>query len=292
MKHEAISVYSSEFSVVKMCEALEIEQRGYYQWLKGEEKRIEKRKAEIVLVEQVTEVFNESFKTYGYRRMHEALLAKGIKISEYRTKKIMRENGLYPETIKKQKPYPKQKNDNRYSENEIQQEFNYAESNKCWAGDITYIKTFIGWVYLAVVLDLFNREVIGYSISKKVDTELVKRALSNALSRKGRVDGLVFHSDRGCQYSSVGFNKMLELHGIKGSMSKAGCPFDNSCVESFFATTKKERIYRKNYVTMGDVESDMFEYIELFYNRKRIHSTLGYLSPVEYRMQNEANKTA
>jgi len=292
MKHEAICKCSSEYSVRKMCIALDLKQSGYYQWIKGEMKRQIKREKEMTLIHTVTDVFNESYKTYGYRRMHKVLLAKGIEISEYKVCQIMKENGLYPETVKKYKPYPKQKSDAKYSENVVKQEFNFNESNECWAGDITYIKTELGWVYLSVVIDLFNREVIGYAISKKVNTELVKRALGNALSRKDKIGGLVFHSDRGCQYSSIGFNKMLAENGIKSSMSKAGCPFDNSCVESFFATTKKECIYRKSYATMEEVERDMFEYIELFYNRKRIHSTLGYLSPIEYRIRKEIKKTA
>ena len=275
-----------------MCKALNLPQSGYYQWKKGEMKRRNKRDEERSLIETVTHTFNETDQTYGYRRMYKALLAKNVDISEYKVTRIMRENGLYPVTVKKYKPYPKQKSDCRFSKNEVKQEFTFNKSNECWAGDITYIKTTVGWVYLSVVIDLFNREVIGYSLSKKIDTELVKRSLGNALSRKGDIKGLTFHSDRGCQYSSVGFSKMLEDNCIRGSMSKAGCPFDNSCVESFFATTKKECIYRKNYDTMEEVEMDMFRYIELFYNRKRIHSTLGYLSPVEYRIRMEVEKTA
>lgn len=292
MKHEAISKCSSEFSVNKMCKALEIKQSGYYQWRKGEIKRQERRETEMELIKRITDIFNINYRVYGYRRMYKAVLAENIDISEYKVRQIMMENGLYPETVKRYKPYSRQKSDERYSDNTVQQEFHYNESNKCWAGDITYIKTKLGWVYLSVVIDLFNREVIGYAISKKVNTELVKRSLGNALVRKSDIKDLVFHSDRGCQYSSVGFSKMLIDNGIKGSMSKAGCPFDNSCVESFFATTKKECIYRKSYATMEEVESDMFQYIELFYNRKRIHSTLGYLSPVEYRMRKEAEKAA
>ena len=159
-------------------------------------------------------------------------------------------------------------------------------------GDITYIKTELGWVYLAAVIDLYNREVIGYAISKNVDTELVKQALGNAIGRQGVKEGLLFHSDRGCQYASKGYEKMLEENGIKGSMSRPGCPYDNSCMESFFATLKKERIYRRSYGTMEEVRRDLFRYIELFYNRKRLHSVLGYMSPVEYRLKYDVEKTA
>lgn len=195
MKHEAIWKCSSDFPVIRMCKALELTQSGYYQWFHAHKRRNEKREKERELIDKVTTLFVDTYKTYGYRRMYQTLLSKGIEISEYKVAQIMHENGLYPETTKKYKPYPKQKADSRYSDNEICQEFAFDESNQCWAGDITYIKTIIGWVYLAVVIDLFNREVIGYSISKKANTELVKRAFGNALARKGNVAGLIFHSD-------------------------------------------------------------------------------------------------
>ena len=140
-----------------------------------------------------------------------------------------------------------------YSKNRLKQNFRTQERNEVWVGDITYIKSEIGWIYLAVVIDLYNREIIGYEISKKIDTELVKRALANAIARNGLKEGLIFHSDRGCQYASKGYRQMLEENGILASMSRPGCPYDNSCAESFFATIKKERIYRRRYVTMKEV---------------------------------------
>ena len=148
------------------------------------------------------------------------------------------------------------------------------------------MKTEIGWVYLAAVIDLYNREVIGYEVSKSIDTELVCRALSNALLRREKcADPLVFHSDRGCQYSSRRYQSMLSEHNIQGSMSKAGCPYDNSCMESFFASLKKEYFYRREYATIDNVRRDLFYYIEIFYNRKRLHSSLGYMSTVAYRLK-------
>ena len=158
--------------------------------------------------------------------------------------------------------------------------------NKVWAGDITYIATNLGWVYLAVVLDLKNKEAIGYEISKNIDSELSMSALGNAIALRGKHKDLIFHSDRGSQYSSKKYKAMLEKNGIVGSMSASGCPYDNSCMESFFASLKKELNYRKKYATIDDVKTDVFRYIELFYNRKRLHSSLGYMSPVEYRLKN------
>lgn len=151
----------------------------------------------------------ESDKTYGYRAIKKSLEQKGTEISEYKIRKIMRENGLYPETRKKYKPYRKGKADGKY------------------------YRTKLGWVYLAAVIDLYNREIIGYAVSKKIDTELVEQALGNAIGRSKVAEGLVFHSDRGSQYASRGYQKMLAEHGIKGSMSKPGCPYDNASMESF-----------------------------------------------------------
>lgn len=158
--------------------------------------------------------------------------------------------------------------------------------NKVWAGDITYIKTQTGWTYLSIVMDLFNREIIGYSISKNIDTELVKSTLGSAISRVNNTEGIIFHSDRGSQYRSKGYKNMLDENKIISSMSKPRCPYDNSYVESFFAILKKEYIYRKSYATIEEIRHDVFEYIELFYNGKRMHSVLGYMSPVEYRLTN------
>ena len=137
-------------------------------------------------------------------------------------------------------------------------------------------------------MDLYNREVLGYSVSQHIDSELVKRALGNAIARKGGLQGAVFHSDRGTQYNSESYQRMLRENGIRQSMSRAGCPYDNACSESFFATVKKECIYLKNYATMDEVKAEIFEYVELFYNRKRMHSSLEYISPVEYRLAHSA----
>ena len=210
-------------------------------------------------------------------------------ISEYKIRRIMRENGLYPVTTVKYKPTKKGKTTGNYFENVVNRNFRPERLNEIWAGDITYIKTCLGWVYLAIVMDLYNREVIGYAVSKAIYTELVKRALSNALvNTGGGGNNTIFHSDRGIQYSRKSYQDMLAKYGIKGSMSRPGCPYDNACAENFFSTAKRECIYRKDYVTMEEVKTDLFIYIELFYNRKRMHKSLGYMSPVEYRLTQTA----
>ena len=197
----------------------------------------------------------------------------------------MRENGLYSVVVKKFKPYKPGKSDGMYAQNLLQRNFTPVGLNQYWCGDITYIRTNLGWVYLAVVLDLFNKEVIGYSISKNIDTELVKDALGNAVANRGKHGNLVFHSDRGTQYSSRGYRTMLNELKIEPSMSAPGCPYDNAAMESFFASLKKELVHHRTYADIDEVKEDLFKYIELFYNRKRLHSSLGYLTPVAYRLQ-------
>jgi len=292
MKYEAIHRYRSEHRVVKMCKALGIRESGYYQWNKREEKREARALKDFGLILCIEKVFNESKETYGARRIYKVFKKEETGISTYKIRRLMRESGLYPVTSKKFKPYPVEKSEGRYSDNLVKQEFKVTEPDKVWAGDITYIKSTLGWVYLSVVIDLFNREVVGYSISKSPNTELAKRALGNALASRNKPIKLTFHSDRGAQYSSNGYHDYLSENDIISSMSKPGCPYDNSCVVSFFATTKRECLNRRRYDTMEEIENDIFEYIQIFYNRKRIHSTLGYMSPVDYRRMKEGGISA
>ena len=291
MKYEAICTYSPEHSVRKMCKVLGLRECGYYQWLYRLKKNETKREAECMLAKKIREIFVKNKEIYGYRKMQRALEKEGIYLSEYRVRKIMKTTGLYPVVVKKYKPNHNGKQDGRFYNNIVNQKFTASKPNEVWTGDITYIKTDQGWVYLATVIDLYNKEVVGYSVSKNIDSELVKKALGNALVRidTERSD-IIFHSDRGCQYSSKAYQSMLNQYGITGSMSRPACPYDNACSESFFSSAKRECIYRKKYVTIEEVKQDLFEYIELFYNRKRMHSSLGYMSPVEYRLLNTSEK--
>ena len=289
MKYEAIRACSSEHSVRKMCQVLGLKESGYYQWLSRLRKRLAKREAEQGVIKKIGEIFEANKRVYGYRKMHKAMVKAGYGLSRYKVRKIMQENGFFPVVVKKYKPYKSGKTDGRYFENRLGQNFTVDSPNAVWVGDITYIRTKLGFVYLAAVIDLYNREIVGYSVSKDIDAALAKAALGNALARRGKSStSLIFHSDRGCQYSSRSFQAMLRENNVEGSMSKAACPYDNACAESFFSSAKRECIYRKEYDCIESVKSDLFEYIEMFYNRKRIHASLGYLSPVEYRLSKKA----
>jgi len=285
MKYEAILRHSPIFTVEKMCKALGLKSSAYHQWNRRRQEREARVREYRELTARVRQVFEDSRRVYGYRKMWRELAKGGVHLSEYKVRKIMREAGLYPITTRRFRPGRAGKPDGRFFDNALDQKFHAANPDEVWVGDITYIKTRLGWVYLAVVVDLFNREVIGHAVSKSIDVELVKRALSAAIAKRGVTDApTVFHSDRGIQYASKSFMRMLADNGIVGSMSKSGCPFDNAVAESFFSTAKRECIHHTDYEDFEEVKRDVFSYIELFYNRKRMHSTLGYKTPVEYRL--------
>ena len=294
MRYEAMSRLIGQHSVRKMAKALGVKDAAYYQWKRRQKINAEKQKLQEALTEVVRTAFEESDSTYGYRKMTQVLATRGCVLSEYKVRHIMRSCGMYPITTVKYRPAKRGKADGRYLDNLFNQDFSTTRPNQKWAGDITYIKTKLGWVYLAAVIDLHNKEIVGYDISKKMDAELVCRALSYALTRRNitKKDNLIFHCDRGVQYASRRFQGMLEANDVTGSMSQAGCPYDNACAESFFSSAKRERIYRKNYLDIVEVRRDLFDYIEVFYNRKRIQACLGYVSPVSFRAGTEVRKAA
>ena len=283
-----------EHSVRKMARVLGVKDSAFYQWRRREEAAREKRVGEEALVEKVRRAFDESRQTYGYRKMTSSLADKGSVFSEYKVRQIMRSNGMYPASAVKYRPPRCGKATGRYLDNLFNQDFSTTRLDEKWAGDITYIKTRIGWVYLACIIDLHNKEVIGYDISTKADAELVCRALSYALVRRNITDAndLTFHSDRGVQYVSKRFQKMLDDNSIKGSMSRAGCPYDNAPTENFFSWAKRECIYRKDYLDISEVKRDMFDYIEVFYNRVRIQTRLKNKSPLGFRESLKPTKAA
>ena len=198
MKYEAILVHSPRFSVRKMCGVLGLKESSYYQWRSRRRVAEERTRRDKALADEIRATFEENRCVYGYRMMVRALAAKGVGVSVYRVRKIMRQTGLYPVSTKKFRPGGSGKASGRYLANVLAREFAAAEPNERWVGDITYIKTKVGWAYLATVEDLFNREIVGYAVSKRIDSELVKRAMSAALGRTGASGkGTVFHSDRG-----------------------------------------------------------------------------------------------
>lgn len=263
-----------------MCKILSVSVSGYFAWKRRTPK--EKELEDLKIVKIMMDIHETHHKTYGGVMMKRSLEKHGLNIGLGRIYRLMRQNGIYTVHKYKHRPKTKEPTDQMYKDNVLNREFNVDEPNKVWVGDITYIKARDGWTYLAVVLDLFNKEIIGWAVAKRADTELAIRAMVHALVRRNFPKGVLFHSDRGCQYSSKRYQKYLGENHIESSMSRKGNPFDNACCESFFAILKKEWVYFKRYANLQSVETSVYEYIEIFYNRKRMHSSLGYLSPKEF----------
>lgn len=270
-----------EFEVQAMCEVLDVSRAGYYAWLKRPASARER--ANAILDEQISKVFAESRETYGSPRVHSALKKQGVKCGENRVARRMQKNALISVRRRKYRPQTTDSNhDLPVAENLLDQEFTATEPNQRWVGDITYIWTAQGWLYLAVILDLFARRVVGWATSAAPTAELACRAMEMAVVRRGKPRDLVYHSDRGVQYASSKFRHALSAAGITPSMSRKGNCYDNAVAESFFDTLKVELVHRYKFLNRTIARMLLIDYIEEFYNVNRIHSTLGCFSPAEY----------
>jgi len=268
-----------------MCRQLGVSRSGYYDW-KGREPS-SRQQEDAVLVEQIRAIHAESRRTYGSPRVLDDLKERGFKVGRRRVARLMKENGI---TGTPKKPF-KRTTDSAHSlnvaDNVLNREFTVDAPDTAWATDITYVRTWEGWMFLAVVIDLFSRRVVGWSMARHMRTGLVMGALRMALGRRVPGPNMLHHSDRGSQYASHDYRDALRENGIQCSMSRKGDCWDNAVVESFFATIKKELIHRRPWPTVKAARAAIAEYIEVFYNRKRKHSTLGYICPVEYENQEE-----
>jgi putative transposase len=264
-----------------MCHVLGVPRAGFYAWLhRPESPRAARRSA---LIDQIRRAHRDSRGTYGSPRVHRALVARDVPCSENTVAKLMRRAGLRAATARR---FVVRTTDSRHhhalAENTLDRQFEPGETDRVWVGDITYIATGEGWLYLAAVLDLGSRKVVGWATADHMRSELVERALSNALEHRRPRGPVMHHSDRGVQYACDDYQELLRAHGLGVSMSRKGNCWDNAAMESFFGTLKRELVHREAYATREEARRSLFEYIEVFYNRQRLHSTLGYLSPVQY----------
>ena len=280
MKYQFIQQNSCEFKVRKMCQVLEVSKSRYYDWIKKPCSRREEENIE--LVKKINKINRESRETYGSPRMFDALKANGFKYGKNRISRIMRENGIKPKTVKKFKATTNSKHNLEVCPNLLDRKFNVQEPNKTWVSDITYVQTKEGWLYVCMVMDLFSRKIIGWSMEGNMSAKMVIKALEMACRNRKIKEGLLFHSDRGSQYASNEVKKFLKNKKMVQSMSRKGNCWDNAPSESFFKTLKVEELYFNEFKKREEAKTVIFEYIEGFYNRKRIHSTLGYLSPEMY----------
>ena len=270
----------SEFHVESACRVLKVSPSGYYAWLWRVPSKREIDDAR--LIDRIRSIYEATGETYGVRRIHRQLLAGGESCSRNRVARLMRSCDIKARRRCKYRVTTDSKHNFPVAENLLAREFFSAGPNQVWASDITYIWTMEGWLYLAAVIDLHSRMVVGWSMSERIDRGLVLDALSMAVGRRAPGAGLIHHSDRGCQYASNDYQAALRQHKMLCSMSRKGDCWDNAVAESFFSTLKTERVHHRLYRSRAEARRDIFGYIEVFYNRVRLHSTLGYLSPAQF----------
>jgi putative transposase len=280
VRFEFIQAEKANFPVTVLCRVLEVSSSGFYRWLHAQPSERQTTNEQLKI--EIKSIHRESRGTYGSPRIHAELHARGIEIGRNRVARLMAELGVTGRRPRRFRKTTDSHHNHPIAPDLVARDFNPSAPNQLWAADITYIPTASGWAYLAVVLDLFSRRVIGWAIDEHMRTELVLEALDRALGTRGPDEGLVHHSDRGSQYASTKHREALERRGIRVSMGARGCAYDNAAVESFFATLKKDLVYRTNWLDPHQAAMAISEYIQVFYNRRRRHSTLGYMSPAEY----------
>ena len=274
-----VSNHQSEFPISLMCRVLAVSRSGYYAWLNHPESK--KNQDDKALSQEISEIHRESFGTYGSPRVYRELKRRGKHLGENRVARLMRKDGLRAKTKRKFKVTTDSRHNFPVAPNLLNREFTPEEPNQTWASDITYVWTAEGWLYLAVVMDLFSRAIVGWSMSERMTRALVINAFGMAVKRRNPPPGLLHHSDQGSQYASADYQIILAKYGAICSMSRKGNCWDNAPVESFFSTLKREHVFHNLYGHRAQARQSIFMYIEQFYNRKRIHSALGYRTPSE-----------
>ena len=279
MKFAFIAKHRGIWPVEWMCEALGVSRSGFFAWLSRPQS--ERARTDAVLGRIVRDSFERSDRTYGARRVWHDVLAEGLSCGLHRVERLMRAHALKARSRRRR--LPKDAGERSIiAGNILDRQFEAQGPNRRWVADFTYVWTAEGWLYVAVVLDLFSRRIVGWSMSAAMTAQLVIDALMMALWRRGRPDALLHHSDQGSQYASEAFQRLLADHDVDCSMSRSGNCWDNAAMESFFSSLKTERVSRRTYRTRDDAKADIFDYIERFYNPKRRHSTNGYLSPIAF----------
>lgn len=263
-----------------MCKVLVVSRSGYYKWLRTREVEPPAKVQQLTIVEAIKEIFESSRGRYGSPRVHQELLRRGFSVCVNTVAKLMRQQDLHALRKRKFRKTTDSNHDNPIAPNRLDRKFSVNAPNEVWVTDITYVQTGEGWLYLAAFIDLYSRRVVGWSLSESIDTQLVLDAFQMALARRGKAAKLV-HSDRGCQYASADFRRELKKHKCQQSMSRKGNCWDNAVAESFFGSLKTELIYCEIFSSRKVAHMLIFEYIEIFFNRFRLHSALNYLTPEE-----------
>lgn len=282
MKYSLIRQHANEFSVKLMCRMLGVAPSGYYAWRNRPQNAWERRRAEVGKL--IAKLFEKTRGVYGSPRMKAELEAIGHVHSKNYVARIMKEQRLQAKMVKRFRKTTDSAHRERVYRNCLNRNFTAQRVNETWVGDITYIWTQEGWMYLSVFLDLYSRRVVGWCLQDHLNDELVLRALRMAIQQRKPEEGLIIHTDRGVQYTSRRYRGLLEQIKAIGSMSRKGDCWDNAVAESFFGTIKREHIAFERYRTKAEAKTDIFEYIEVFYNRQRRHSTIGNVAPARFEM--------
>ena len=288
MKYAFIQTHCKEHKILRLCKVLNVSSSGYYGWLNRAASATTKMNHRLLTKIQC--YHQASHERYGSPRIHQDLLACGETVSRPRVARLMRSAGIQSKMSKRFVITTNSKNTHSPAPNRLQQQFRTFQTNHAWVSDTTFIRTRQGWLYLAIVLDLYSRQVIGWSMSARNDGQLVMDALSMAIWRRGNLQhqSIIVHSDQGSTYACASYQQLLTTYGLLCSMSRKGECYDNAVAESFFGTLKTELVDDENYKTRQEAKQSIFEYIEIFYNRQRRHSYLGYISPVEFEQQHAA----
>jgi len=276
----------TEFSILAMCRVLQVSRSGYYEFLKRPSSCRSLEDDELRPL--VRAAFKTGRKNYGTRRIKKKLKKQGVAASRRRIGRLMREENLKVQTKRKFKATTNSKHDKPIAPNLLNREFTVSSPDVAYVGDITYIPTREGWLYLAVVIDLFSRAIVGWSMDSRMKAQLANNAMLMAIWKRKPAKGLIFHSDRGSQYASESYRKTLSTHGVLSSMSRKGDCWDNAVAESFFHTLKTELVHHCDFKTRDEARTAIFEYIEVFYNRQRLHSANNYEAPLTFEALQEA----
>jgi transposase InsO family protein len=263
-----------------MCEVLGVSSSGYYDWIERPESQRSQRHRQ--LVKQIQNIHRQSREIYGSPRIHRELVEQGEVVGENTVAMLMQRHKIQSKVHKRFVVTTDSRHSLPAAKNVLNRDFDTDRSNQKWVSDTTFIPTREGWLYLATIMDLFSRQIIGWSMGNSNTTVLVSHALEMAIEQRGEVNGVILHSDRGIQYASGDYQQLLKQHGIVCSMSRKGDCWDNAVMESFYHTLKTECVVFEDYRTRAQARSSLFDYIELFYNRQRRHSSLAYQSPVTY----------
>jgi len=285
VKYAFMRAHRGEFRVVRMCGVLHVSRSGFYEWLARPASA--RAVADRELATQIVRLHHQTRRVYGAVKLWRALTASGIACGKHRVARLRRRQGLEATRRRRFRVMTEHHQMPPPAPNRLRPGLVVAVPNRVWVGDITAIPTRAGWVYLAVVLDLYSRRVVGWAMSPRMDRTLATTALTMALTHRRPRSGLIHHTDQGCQYAATCYRQVLAQHGLVASMSRRGNCYDNAVAESFFSTLKNELVHDRTFHTRDEAQGHVFEFIEVFYNRQRLHQTLGYVSPAAFEARRD-----